>query len=251
MPTEETLTSGNSDGFTITSGSSKERPSLFFDMDGVLCDFIGGVLERFGLSTSEFADSGSSDVIGYVCRAHDRRTKDVWDDELSDAQFWSGLAPLSWGLQVINEARKREPDVYVLTSGLTSTGAAVGKLAWLKEHLPWLTRKQIILTSEKHLLAGPGRVLIDDWEYNISGWLGNGGKAIWTPCLANSEPDAHPPSISQPMGRFASRGRLGIDFDVAWAGHGRAATLTGLLRGYTGLDKPAVVSSRSGCKAVD
>ena len=53
-----------------------------------------------------------------------------------------------------------------------------GKCTWLQgrgiDH-----HSQAVFTKSKWLLSGPGRVLVDDYDFNCQQWAAYGGVAIW------------------------------------------------------------------------
>jgi 5'(3')-deoxyribonucleotidase len=61
----------------------------------------------------------------------------------------------------------------------------IGKLEWVRKNIPQAIDRTII-TRHKHLLAGPGRILIDDAEFNVNDWNEHGGTGILYPAHHNS-----------------------------------------------------------------
>jgi 5'-nucleotidase len=81
--------------------------------------------------------------------------------------FWRNLKPLALGFEVIEELRKLQFQLHVLTKGPRSTSNAWSeKLDWCKEHLP---DALVTVTGDKSLVYG--RVLVDDFPPYIEKWL--------------------------------------------------------------------------------
>jgi hypothetical protein len=74
-----------------------------------------------------------------------------------------------------------------LLSALAPVSSCVsGKWAWVRRHYPQFSN-QMLFGSAKWFLAGPGRVLIDDWEENVAQFNKHGGEGILVPRLWNEE----------------------------------------------------------------
>ena len=50
---------------------------------------------------------------------------------------------------------------------------------WVRDR--WHDQFPVVLTDQKHLLARPGRILIDDFKSNTVAWEKEGGKAFVFP----------------------------------------------------------------------
>ncbi len=156
-------------------------PVAFVDLDGVLADFVGGVLRHIGKDLP--------------------RSQMRWNIEeqlgIEPARFWGELGHAFWaGLDWTAEARDLlvrvvEPlfgggaRVCILTSPCRTPGGVEGKVAWIRRHLP-AYGSRFLVGSAKHLLAGPGKLLIDDHDDNIDAFYGAGGATVLVPRPWNS-----------------------------------------------------------------
>lgn len=146
----------------------------FVDMDEVLVDFVSGAIRVHRLPVDP--------------------TKVTWDfwtaAGMTDRDFWAPLGFTFWKeLKPTLECKElmatvlkfyRPQDVFVCSSPCRTLGCVSGKAAWVEEHFPeFVTR--LLLTGRKEILAGPGRVLIDDSPENCRKWVYVGGDACMVP----------------------------------------------------------------------
>jgi len=153
------------------------KPTVLFDMDGVLCDFVGGSLRRHGLTLPlKECRWDFMEQVGFVGGGDPR----FWEP-LSNPEFWANLDPMPDGMELFSRVVEELPrdQVGFLSSGLCP-GSADGKRDWIRRHLPgW--EKHLILGTAKHLVAAPCKVLIDDFDHNIDGWHAAGCSAVYAP----------------------------------------------------------------------
>jgi len=148
---------------------------IYLDMDGVLADFIDGVLVHFKKDrkdrtiTKEFSDMATE--IQDKSRA----------GELPG--FWENLSVLSEGKKLYRYVKTLNKDIWVLSSCSRDMKYCFReKHKWIKKHFPKITSEKVILVaSAKHKsrYAKPGDILIDDFKKNIQRWEQEGGTGIW------------------------------------------------------------------------
>ena len=150
--------------------------TCFLDMDGVLADFVGG-----------------------VCKAHDRKTP--YEDPKSFGIFdmeklWGIDAEAFWGpleyegfwywLDKTPEADEivelvcgqfGSRNIAILTSPSEYAHCIPEKKEWMKKHYPELA-KQMFFGSAKRFMGGPGKVLVDDRDFNIKEFENAVGQGI-------------------------------------------------------------------------
>lgn len=159
-------------------------PTIFLDMDGVLCDFFNGALEACGLP----ADTPPK--------------WDFWSSRLTDQEFWAtidqqccfweDLHPYSWAQELVAACRKLGP-VYFCSSPGPDRDSASGKLFWLRRHgFLQPGDSNYFLTSQKQFLAAEDRLLIDDADSNVSRWQESGGEGLLFPAPWNAAADSLP-----------------------------------------------------------
>lgn len=146
---------------------------IFLDVDGVLADCTQApeLLEAWPLGEYDLhAVLGHAQVWGAVA------------DE--GREFWAGLPRTPWFEETLALVEASGCRVHLATTPQFEASCWVGKVHWLREHVP---DRHVVLTSEKSILAGPGRLLIDDCDANCEGFRAAGGAAIVFPALWNSQ----------------------------------------------------------------
>lgn len=151
--------------------------TIFFDMDGVLADFVGGALAAHGKTLDPAAVQWDfCSQIGFAGPGDPA----FWSP-LSNPEFWATLPPLPDGMELFRraEAEFGAGRIGILSSGLCP-GSCDGKRAWLKKHLPAYEKRAIFCTV-KELVAAPCKVLVDDYEPNHDAFVAAGGRAVLAP----------------------------------------------------------------------
>ena len=113
---------------------------IFLDMDGVIADFVGGVLRQYGIGAVEL-EAGNGD--------------DIFDQlDLDPKEFWSGLGDNFFATlelyphskDLVAELENRTDNLMVLSSPSRSPSSAKGKMMWLTKHFP------NIISDQRHKL---------------------------------------------------------------------------------------------------
>lgn len=167
---------------------------IFLDMDGVLADFFHPALVRHG--QPELAASwprgvrDMAETLGLTWEA-------FWAPLVAEGpSFWADLPPLPW-LEGLLAAVDDLAPWSVLTRPHAEPACVAGKLAWMNRHLAPRTGSRhfehFVLTRHKRLLAGPGRVLVDDSEGMVASFREVGGEAVLFPQAWNAGHDVADP----------------------------------------------------------
>ncbi|MCA9214571.1 MAG: hypothetical protein KDB27_15975 [Planctomycetales bacterium] len=158
---------------------------IFLDMDGVLSDFFSAALRIHGrLELLDEWPRGQRDIPGVLGLS--RRA--YWNkiDEQGSV-FWASLQPYPWLDELIQAAREVAPFT-ILTAPSLAPGCSEGKIRWMYEYFPKVEGRSFanyMIGSQKHLLAQPGHLLIDDSESNTDAFNSSGGQAILFPQVWN------------------------------------------------------------------
>lgn len=147
--------------------------TIFFDMDGVLCDFVGGVRDEFNVPNDWSPKK-------YDFYKELNVTPEKFWTVLGDLgeNFWMNLKPIKEGVDLfLLLHRVFSGNVFILTSPPLDVRVASWKLAWVQQNIiglsGGLSRKVLVVPAEyKKLLSGQGRVLIDDSYKNCLNWAG-------------------------------------------------------------------------------
>jgi len=156
---------------------------IFVDLDGVLCDWVGGVLDLFGKNISTF-DWPRGEY--RVWKALGLKNEDeLWEPiDRHGSTFWATLDPYPWR-DDLWEAAEAIGNACILSSPSYDPGSASGKTEWLQEWKGERFRKYA-LTPAKTMFAGPDSVLIDDSDEKIKAFARAGGRGILFPREWNS-----------------------------------------------------------------
>lgn len=166
------------------------RPRIYLDMDGVMTDFVGRVLDTWPRSIPEPGPyTGRSmtetDIDAWAIEDRIGVSREVFWASIDTPLWWRTLADYPWSTALF-EMLSFYGNVTYLTSPSRSPGAASGKLSWIqyrhgREFSNW------IFTNHKEHVAGPGKILLDDSEKNCEAWRQAGGKAILFPQYWNEK----------------------------------------------------------------
>lgn len=151
------------------------QPVCFLDMDGVLADFVGGVLEFYKKDVPyreikwDFFDQ-----LGFK-----GKEKLFW--EPLGYEFWKSLKPTEECFKIVSVVEKFFGDrVAILTSPCQTDGCVQGKIDWIKKHLPKYERR-LLVGPCKSLLGAGSKLLIDDHDKNVDDFIQEDGHAILLP----------------------------------------------------------------------
>ena len=105
--------------------------NIYFDMDGVLVDYFGGLKDtakKLGVAEDD--------------------NKAIWDEiNKNPIEWWTNLNPIPDGMKLFNTVKSKEPSI--LSSAGSKQETKQGKLAWLKKNglSPYL--KEIVFVNNK------------------------------------------------------------------------------------------------------
>ena len=147
---------------------------LFLDLDGVLCDFISAALAAHGL---EYDPNSWPPGVWDVTHVVEKGPLAFWNPiDNRGAGFWQSLKPYPWLDELHRYAEQLADRVLFLSAPQMNSSCYAGKYLWMQAQFG--RTKELILTKEKHLLAAPGRLLIDDSDENVERFRAQGGEAI-------------------------------------------------------------------------
>ena len=157
------------------------------DMDGVLADFVGGVVHAHGRPYPY--DMPNSLGVFDIERIWGITPQEFWAP-CDGPTFWDDLAKTPEADALVFQACQKfgPSNVAILTAPSLSPHCVPGKRRWIERYYPQL-KKNIIFGSAKKFLAAPNRILIDDRDKNVDDFIGAGGPAILMPRLWNRAHD--------------------------------------------------------------
>jgi len=146
---------------------------IYFDMDGVLADFDGGLRELCGIP---------------VTGRYGERTKEedrlLWDSVSKVDHYYGKLKPLPGALEMFATIYDRYGQQCEILTGIPKpergiTSAAEDKIDWVARYLSPDIRVNIVFRREKmNYCTGSDCILIDDLEETIDQWRKHGGIGI-------------------------------------------------------------------------
>lgn len=158
-------------------------------MDGVLTDFQRGACELFNIPNPYL----NPDNLGkYEITELINIPKSKFYDAMGRA-FWTGLHWTTYGKAILTEILRHvdESQVTLLTSPIFTDGCMEGKLDWIQREMPRWSRRWF-MGGAKWTIAAPGKLLIDDYDFNVNNWITHpisktptGGHAIMVPLTSN------------------------------------------------------------------
>lgn len=134
---------------------------VYFDMDGVLCDF----------------DKQADKMEIWKPENHKpdwKKTQDIGE------KFWSEMEPIQEGMNLLSEVEKAGYEIGIFSAIHLDCGKK-GKRDWLAKHLPQIPNKNIIIVrsgSMKHKFARKNSMLIDDKVSNVENYISVGEKGL-------------------------------------------------------------------------
>lgn len=145
---------------------------VIVDVDGVLADFVGGILDAVEASTGHRplwrGESGCD-----VKDALDKRDAEFALEALFSPGFCSNLRPLSGALAGVRELAKAA-DVRIVTALPVSESWASERMEWLRHR--GFSKDQIVFTGSKYLVEADA--IVDDRRHVIEQWIAHRPKTL-------------------------------------------------------------------------
>jgi hypothetical protein len=164
---------------------------ILLDMDGVLTDFAAASCALFGVEPPgpDRAGVDLPELCGVSSGLFWKRIDDA------GLAFWEHLPPTEHADALVALVRSRG-DLAICTSPARAPASAAGKVKWLQRRLGRNFR-DFAITPMKHLLAAPGRALVDDTAKHVDAFNAGGGVGVLFPTWGNGErsADADPVAV--------------------------------------------------------
>ena len=151
---------------------------VFVDMDGVLFDFVSASIAAHGIEGFTHDDATEWDYFESWGLDLDQFWQGI---DRQGIAFWADLEPYPWFDELLSTVALYDHDFKICTAPSRSAHSPGGKAACLNRRVPQVGPDRYVFTAAKHLVARPGRVLIDDNPTNCNKWEAEGGAAICFP----------------------------------------------------------------------
>jgi hypothetical protein len=154
-------------------------------MDGVLVDFVAGMVKAHGLAANPYDDPQWAGEYSLVKSMGIKNLSALWKP--AGHAFWAALAPTAECGAIIETVERffGVENICLLSSPSMSFGSASGKVAWIKNNLPNYQRR-FLIGPPKQFCAHADAVLIDDADSNVDAFREAGGYAVLYPQPWNS-----------------------------------------------------------------
>jgi 5'(3')-deoxyribonucleotidase len=171
------------------SGEKMSKSTIYFDMDGVLADFVKGCRDILKLDFIDLNKDIPDDF--------------MWNEMKNHSHYYLQLEPVYGTLELFRNTLKiyGAERVQILSAipkpkrGIVN--AASDKLLWVKKYLGDKVVVNLCQREEKQALA-KGNILIDDYLINIEEWRKEGGLGIHfkSPAQAKGELEQLAPALN-------------------------------------------------------
>jgi 5'(3')-deoxyribonucleotidase len=160
--------------------------TVYLDMDGVITDFSGGVMNHFGLRRLGYTTNDIKQWNWFGDFGLDEKA--VSEFLSTSRKFWAGLDWTPGGKILFSILHQMYgEDLWLLTTPWVDNEACRGgKLDWVNKNIPCMTNN-VIFNFDKSKLATPWSILIDDREETVEKFRAAGGIGILIPRTWNSK----------------------------------------------------------------
>lgn len=164
----------------------RKSPVCFCDMDGVVADFVQGILDHHRRESPYTTSVGDEawDLAGLLGLSDEEFWAEV------DLDFWADLEPTTeafWLVEYLLDAFGKDHFCF-LTAPADTPGCIEGKAQWLRRWFPKLS-DDVVFTKAKRHCAHSNAFLVDDRTSNVTSFIAFGGNACLLPRPWNSNHD--------------------------------------------------------------
>jgi len=149
------------------------KQKIFLDVDGVLADFSGAVINLLGLGITNDDITHWDFLLEYAGMSSDR----FWSH--FDDNFWANLVKKTPECDEIVKLLEEYRPCLLTSPAFIGAG---GKQEWIRKNLPsFFYDGRYLIGPAKEYLAHKNAILIDDSDSNIGNWEEGGGIGILVP----------------------------------------------------------------------
>lgn len=147
---------------------------VLVDVHGVVADLVTGAEDLF----DKRIDYAGYDYDFWRQWPDAPSTKKFWKRiNRAGEDFWANLPCLAAGARLVAELKASGVEWAFCTAAVSQQGAYHGTVRFCQR---WFGDCRVIGTTEKHHLAGPNRLLIDDYTENVERFISAGGVGyVW------------------------------------------------------------------------
>lgn len=154
-------------------------------MDGVLADFTLAAVEAF--DRRELINNWPIGLQVDERLGFPKYSREFWKQVYEmHPDFWHHVKPHTWAQTLWFGLNEIAP-VTILSKPDHNPASLYGKLCWLQRTFDKSPFIDYVFTRDKSVVAGPGKLLIDDDEETIRAWKKNGGIGVIFPMPWNMD----------------------------------------------------------------
>lgn len=154
---------------------------VFIDMDGIIVDYIAGIRKLFNVpDVYENPDNlGIFSLASILEKQYGISKVEFYKQRGQDFYAKLGWTPEGPKILELLEEKFGKKNCHILSAPGFNPCDYAGKAQWIIDNIPdYMYGKRFILNSDKSIEANSERLLVDDKDTNISGFIKAGGKGI-------------------------------------------------------------------------
>lgn len=161
---------------------------VFLDLDEVCADLMTPLARAHGVAFDRATCKPTYDLDKQLGKSQD----DIWSHPtVRGSEFWATLPKTPWADDLVGLCAEMFPgSVSFLSQVVRDPWCAAGKARWVAEHFPHVP---FLIGTRKTVVAGAGKLLIDDYGVNCAEWKMRGGTAVLFPAPWNELRGHHDP----------------------------------------------------------
>ncbi len=135
---------------------------ILCDMDGIITDLIKKWIAYYN---DDYGEKLTTEDIRHWRMSANVKIGNKIHDYLYVDGFFRDLEPLPGAINALSEMKKMGHEVYIVTAPSWPGTSAQDKISWVREHMPFIKKRDIFLGHNKHMIKGD--VFIDDSPENL------------------------------------------------------------------------------------
>lgn len=136
---------------------AQRRKRVLADLDATAADLFTPWLRKYNLKHGD--DLSVDRILSWDLHLYAKAGEAIYD-ELAVPGFFADLVPYAGAVDALEEINKEHELLIVSAAHVDGPTCASEKLLWVKNWLPFLNKKQVILAHRKELIEAD--VLVDD-----------------------------------------------------------------------------------------
>ena len=163
---------------------------VLLDVDGVIGNFTKAVCDTLNFTEAHYNHliSRWTPGVNEISEQIGINQNFMWRAIDNNPSFWEDIELYDYSLELVDYLQSKY-EVHICTSPSSNPNCAAGKITWLKKHFKF--KRNFVITPQKHLLACPNKILIDDTDRHCNKFMEYGGHSYLWPQPWNSKGAYH------------------------------------------------------------